>query len=68
MSVVTCEDVHDGEPCTQPAGWRVRVGNREYDKQLACDDHLGRTCQAMADAEGERQVMLTVLRLTVVNA
>lgn len=62
-TALMCEDVYDGDPCTSPAGWQVRVGNRNYDKQLSCDDHLGRTCQAMADAEGNRVVMLTVLRL-----
>lgn len=62
-TVQVCEDRYDGDPCAEPAGWRVRVGNRNYDAQLSCNDHLGRTCQVMADAEGGREVWLNVLRL-----
>lgn len=63
-----CEDVYDGDPCCNPAGWQIRVGTRNVDAQLSCDEHLGRTCQAMADAEGTREVTMMVLRLGGVQA
>lgn len=59
-----CESLTSGgTSCPLRASWLVRVGARRTDEQAACRRHLSQTCLAMAGAEGERQVTLTVTSL-----
>jgi hypothetical protein len=46
----TCEyrRPSDLAPCKAPSVFRVQVGTRKADVQLACARHLARTCLAMA--------------------
>jgi hypothetical protein len=47
--------------CRAHAAWLVGVGQRQIDRQYACERHLNRTCWAMIEAEGSRRsVTLTV--------
>lgn len=64
----TCETrvLATGKACGHEARFRVRVGTRKHDAQLACGQHLARTCMVMAynDAEpGERPQALVVITL-----
>lgn len=57
-----CEstEASSGLRCRGRARWRVAVGTRNADAQLACGTHLSPACQAFIEAEKPRTTTLTV--------
>ena len=47
-------------PCGFRAVWRVRIGTRDSDAQLACDAHLHHTCSAMLHSENRDAARITL--------
>jgi hypothetical protein len=65
----TCESSEErtGRPCLVRAVWKVQVGTREADAQLACGRHVHRVAQAMYGAEEPRHPVITLTALWEVS-
>ena len=49
-----------GHACRARASWRVSIGSRRSDAQLACGRHLNMAALAMLGAEGRASAVLAV--------